>query len=599
MTRTFRGFFGAAALGATLCLLAVVLVPPVAGAASGSTTTTVTATPAVTGQAVVFTATVVKAHGVPTGTVTFTITGTDSSTPACTGGSAVGLAPNSAGPGSVAQCSVPGGLLASASPYTVLAAYSGDSTFSPSQGTLSEVVHRGHTSTTVTSSSLPTVTGQPVTFTATVAPTSPAVGTPSGSVTFTITGSDASSVSCDSGAVVPLTGDVAACPVSGGLLAAGTPYTVTAAYSGDANFAVSTATFSQSVNRATATIAVAATPSTASVVDGQPVSFTATIAVTAPGTGTPTGSVVFAVSYATPTGLNSTTELCQGGDTVPLAGLSATCSFPSGLRAKWLSYTVTATLSDPNFKTPVSGSTTVAVSKGSTVTTLYDVPGSVVSSQGFAFGALVTTAAPSTGSAQGVLEWAICPDPLPSSGVCTGYPGGSLVLGTPTANEMSKGEIKAPLSVPGGLKPGFYSIDANYQGDSDLLSSSSTNSYLTVDKVPTTLNVFANHNPLVTGGKVVLRAAIIADPRATSQLGAPSGTVTFTITGESGDTLTCDSGSTTVTVSTTSSNQGVAKCEIAAGQLTQGDQPYTVAVSYPGSADYEASTSSLPLDVLG
>ena len=200
MTRTFRGFFGAAALGAALCLLGAGLVPQVAGAASGSTTTTVTASPAVTGQAVVFTATVVKAHGVPTGTVTFTITGTDSSTPSCDGGSnAVTLAPNTTGPGSVAQCPISAGLLASASRYTVLAGYSGDSTFSPSQGTLSKVVHVGPTSTTVSSSSLPAVTGQPVTFTATVAPTSPAVGTPSGSVTFTITGANGSSVSCDGG----------------------------------------------------------------------------------------------------------------------------------------------------------------------------------------------------------------------------------------------------------------------------------------------------------------------------------------------------------------------------------------------------------------
>ena len=309
-----------------------------------------------------------------------------------------------------------------------------------------------------------------------------------------------------------MTGDVAQCPVSGGLLAGAAPYSVTAAYSGDTNFAGSAGAFSQAVNRAAATVAVTAVPSTGSVADAQPVSFTATVAVTAPGAGAPTGSVLFVVSYATPAGLDSTTDLCQGGDTVPLTGLTATCSFPAGLRAKWLSYTVTATLSDPNFKTPVAGSYTVAVSKGYTLTTVTGLPGSVVASQGFTFGALVTTAAPSTGSAQGVLEWAICPDPLPPSGVCTGYPGGSLVLGPPTAKELSEGEITAALTVPGGLAAGFYSVDANYQGDSDLLSSSSSNGYLTVDQVPTKLNVFANHNPVVNGGKVVLRAAVIAEP---------------------------------------------------------------------------------------
>ena len=53
---------------------------------------------------------------------------------------------------------------------------------------LSANINRGATSTALISSSNPTVSGQPVTYTATVAPTSPATGSPTGSVTFAISG---------------------------------------------------------------------------------------------------------------------------------------------------------------------------------------------------------------------------------------------------------------------------------------------------------------------------------------------------------------------------------------------------------------------------
>jgi hypothetical protein len=211
------------------------------------------------------------------------------------------------------------------------------------------------------------VTGQPVTFTATVAAASPSTGTPTGSVTFSIVGADSSSVSCDGGDTVALSGDSADCAVSGGLMPSGSSFTVAAAYAGDPNFASSNGTLSQTVQKggATITVAMVTSPPTTNLVTGQPVNFVATVAVSAPAVGTPTGSVVFSVTAS-----DGATVTCDGGDTSALSGATAPCTFALGLKGAGLSYTVSAALKDPNFKTPVAGTLVVAVGKPNTATTI-------------------------------------------------------------------------------------------------------------------------------------------------------------------------------------------------------------------------------------
>lgn len=589
-----RGWRAKAALrvglgGSVLAAAALTLLADPAFAVGKVTTTTVTATsPAFTGEPITFTATVTHNSAVPTGTVTFTITGADSSTPSCDGGNTATLSPATSGSGAVAQCTISAGLVAAASPYAVTAVYSGDDTYAPSTGTLSKVIHLGPTTTVVTSSSNPTVTGQAVSFSAVVNATSPATGAPTGSVTFSIVGAGAATASCDGGDVQPLSGDVATCPVSGGLLASGSPYSVTATYSGDANYATSTGTVTQGVARAAVTIGV--TSSSSSVVSGQPISFTATIlSVSPPGSGAPTGNVVFSV-----VGSTGTTITCDGGATVSLAGSSAQCNFSAGLLAKPLSYTVSATLSDPNFKSPAAGTLVQQVSKAATTTSLSGLPGSLVAAQSFTFTITAATGAPGSGVPQGVVEWSICPDP--GTGVCSGYPGGAYVLPAPTANEIANSRDRVLVSVPGGLSPGFYAVSASYEGTANLQPSISASGHILVTKVPTTMNLALNHNPVPVGSRLVIKAAIIADQRATDALGAPQGTVTFTITGMSGDTLTCNTGSNVISISTNSLNQGVAKCVIDPSQLTSTDAPYQIQAAYPGDANYDGVTGG-PVNV--
>jgi hypothetical protein len=585
------------AIAAVLALAAIPLISAAADAVGtkASTVTVTSSSPAETGAPITFTAMVAHNATVPTGTVTFTITGTDSSTPGCDGGSnSLMLVPNPSAPGSIAQCTISAGLLASASPYFVVADYSGDATFAPSEGTLSKVIHKAVTSTAVTSSSTPTVTGQPVTFSATVNPVSPATGLPTGSVMFGITGNDGSTPSCDGGNTVALSGNVAQCTLSGGLLASGSPFTVAATYLGDSNYATSTGTTSQGVARASVTIGVTGPASTP--VTGQPVTFTASIlTVAAPGAGTPTGSILFSVVGGSPP--NQTTVTCDGGDTVPLSGGGAQCNFSGGLPAKPLSYTVTATLVDSNFKSPVAGSFTQQVSKASTTTTTSGLPGSLVFAQAWSFQVTVQTNSPGTGAPTGFLEWAVCPSP--PTGNCTGYPGGTLLLPTPTANDIANNQNKATISIPGGMKPGFYTVNATYEGTGNLQASVAAIGHVLVNKVRSSTSISLNRNPVSNGGQLVIKAAVMSDDsRSTGQLGAPSGTVDFTITGMTGDTVACNGGNT-VTISTTTSNQGLAKCTIAAGQLMTDDSAYSIQAVYSGDSNYYGSMATGTANVTG
>src|SRR5206468_4039406 len=71
------------------------------------------------------------------------------------------------------------------SSMNVVAGYSGDDAFAPNGAVLVQKVNKASTTTVASSSSPdPSAIGQPVTFTATVAPVAPGAGTPSGTVAF-------------------------------------------------------------------------------------------------------------------------------------------------------------------------------------------------------------------------------------------------------------------------------------------------------------------------------------------------------------------------------------------------------------------------------
>jgi hypothetical protein len=126
--------------------------------------------------------------------------------------------------------------------------------------------------------------GTPVTLTAIVAPQAPATATPTGTVTF-----QEGSTPLSGGQAVLLTNGKAVLNIS--TLGMGT-HTITAVYSGNSSFNFSlSGTITLVISATATTTTIGAQPNPSFV--GQAVTFSATVSVVAPGTGTPTGSVSF------------------------------------------------------------------------------------------------------------------------------------------------------------------------------------------------------------------------------------------------------------------------------------------------------------------
>src|ERR1019366_44782 len=175
-----------------------------------------------------------------------------------------------------------------------------------SGGTVFEVTAapKAGTTTTLSSSANPSTVGEPVTFTATVAPAGPPA--PTGTVGFTANGTTITGCSA-----VPLSSSrTAACTTAA--LPAGTN-AIVATYSGDANSSGSSGSVSQVVNQgaSTTTVTSSQNPSTF----GEPVTLTATVAPAGPPA--PTGTVNFtsngvAISGCTAVPLGSSlTAVCM------------------------------------------------------------------------------------------------------------------------------------------------------------------------------------------------------------------------------------------------------------------------------------------------
>ena len=200
----------------------------------------------------------------PTGTVTFkdgtTILGTGTV--------------NSSGQATFSTSALSGGR------HTITASYGGDENFNAANGTLTQTVGLGPT-VRITSSASSAVSGQSMTFTATVVASTRGSAKPTGKVTFM------------DGNTVLGTGTLSASGVATlktKALGAGS-HTITVNYGGDTNFVAGTANLAQKVNQDATTISLVA--SVHKAISGQPLTLTATVKIRTPGSGTPTGTVTF------------------------------------------------------------------------------------------------------------------------------------------------------------------------------------------------------------------------------------------------------------------------------------------------------------------
>jgi len=261
---------------------------------AGSSTVVISShNPSVFGQSVMFTATVTAVapgSGTPTGTVTFK-----------NGATVLGTGTLSGGKATFSSAALAIG------PHSITVAYSGSIHYNIStSAVLTETVNKASSSTTVISSHNPSVFGQSVTFTATVAAVAPGGGTPTGVVTF------------KNGATVLGTGTLSSgkATFSTSALAVGSR-SITAVYGGSMDYGTSTSSvLTQTVNKAASstTLTSSLNPSTL----GKSVTFTITVVTVAPGSGTPTG-VVTLKNGATTVG---TATLASGKATISTSALT-------------------------------------------------------------------------------------------------------------------------------------------------------------------------------------------------------------------------------------------------------------------------------------
>jgi hypothetical protein len=338
------------------------------GTASSTTGVTSSVNPSVSGQPVTFTATVkagTAGVGTPTGTVTFK----DGANTLGTG------ALNSTG-----QAKFTISKLAVGS-HPITASYGGDAKFSGStSSTLNQTVKKASTTTLVSSSANPSVSGQPVTFTATVTAKSPGTGIPTGTVTFKDGANTLGTGTLDSsGHAMFVTSPLAVAS-----------HSITASYGGDANFngSIST-TLNQTVKKAATTTLVSSSANPS--VFGQSVTFTATVTANSPGAGTPTGAVTFKDGGSTlGTGtLNNSGQAIFTTSTLKVGSHSITASYGgdahfNGSTSSTLTQTTTTTTpttSTTSSTTSTQPPTTTTTLAPTTTTTTEPPPTSTTSTQ--------------------------------------------------------------------------------------------------------------------------------------------------------------------------------------------------------------------------
>jgi hypothetical protein len=338
-------------------------------------------------------------------------------------------------------------------------------------GPVTVTVGQPGSTTVVLNAPNPSLVGQSVTFTATVSPVL-ATGTPTGTVIFTVDGATTT-------LALDLTGTAAYTTAA---LAEGT-HTVTADYGGDAIFTASTASTTQTVQRAaTATTVVSSVnPSTA----GDSVTFTATVSPTT-ATGTMQFTIDGAVAATVPLVLGqaayTTSALAVGGHLV-VAGYSGdTAYLPS------TSPTLTQTVG------PALRATT-------TVVTSNRVP-SANFGQSITFTATVRPVT-GTGIPTGSVQFSI-------DGVDVGVP--------VTLNAQGRATY-----VTSSLPAGSHAVIAVYSGSTVFAGGGSLAYDQVVNKANTTTTVTSNRNPSVFGQTVTFTARVTPV--------AAGGTVTIVVDG--------------------------------------------------------------------
>jgi hypothetical protein len=511
--------------------------PTVNKASTTVSTPTSTSNPAKVNQSVIFTTTLTPAStgpSLPTGTVSFSDNGAAIS--GCSGGSA----PQVMGSPLQASCTTS---FSSAGPHSITAVYNGDANYNASlaSSALSQTVVVNGSTTTLAAAPNPSSYGQTVMFTATVSGSSVP---PTGSVTFAAGGNTL----CTSSLATVGGKTTATCSTS--VLPVGTDQ-VTASYPGDSTYGASQGQLNQTVNKASTTTGVTASPNPSNV--GQQVTYTATVTPASTGPSLPTGTASFSDNGAA-------ISACSGGNAPHVTGspLQASCTTSYGSVG---SHSITALYNgDANYNvSPASSALSqTVVANGSTVTI-------AAAPNPSTYGQTVTFTATVSGSAG------------PPTGTVTFAAGGNTLCSTRPLSTAS-GTTTATCStnlLPVGTN---QVVMASYLGDTNYAASQGQVNQ-TVTKAPTTVSTpVSSSNPVPLNQPVAYTTAIIP---ASAGPSAPTGTVTFS---DNGSAIAACSGANAPHVV---NNQ--ATCTLPAGYGSDGQ--HSISAVYNGDSNYTPSVS--------
>ncbi|OLE78178.1 MAG: hypothetical protein AUG06_11440 [Actinobacteria bacterium 13_1_20CM_2_65_11] len=330
-------------------------------------------------------------------------------------------------------------------------------------------------------------------------------------------------------------------------------HTITASYTSDGNFNLSSGTLTQTVSKADTT--TAHTSAVNPTRFGQSTTFTATVSVVSPGTtavAPPTGTMTF---YDGSASLGTGTLSTTGGATT---ATFSTYKLVVGSHSITVSYN-----GDGNFNVSTSAPMTQSVLKADTTTTLASSVNPTRFGQSTTFTATVSVVAPGTIAVAS------------PTGMVTFYDG-STSIGSGTLS-TSGGVTTASVST-NGLGVGSHSITAGYAGDGNFNISSSavvTQSVLTAD---TTTALKSSANPSYWSAPVTFTATVGVVAPGTTAVASPTGMVTFF------------DGTTSIGSGTLSTAGGVTTASFSTSSLVLGPHPITA--TYPADGNFNSSTTS-------
>jgi hypothetical protein len=377
--------------------------------------------------------------------------------------------------------------------------------------------------TALISSADPSVSGQTVAYTATI--TGPDLP-PTGTVTFDRDGD----VVCNA---VPVTSGTATCAMA---YAAPSDPTLHAHYSGDDNYAPSSATVAQHVDAAATTTNLTSSVNPAPL--GGSVEFNASVAPIPPGSGLVSGTVTFAAGAH---------EICSNVELITGTATCTTSFAAAGDEPVSASYS-----GDTAYLASASTVLDEVIAAGTTVTELTTDSTTLLVGESVKVTTAVHAVAPATTT-----------------------PGGSITVRNGT-NEIctatlasGAAECNTTFSHSGG-----HSLIATYGGDANFTGSASPAASIDVSPAPTTVTVTPSVTAGLTGEPVVYVAGVA--PFAPGG-GTVAGTVTFD-----------DGGSPIPTCTSVALVDGSANCS----QTYAGVGDHVVSASFVGTSDYVASVSS-------